>query len=291
MKRFLLESSLFGILAVVILYLVIKGLCLTESRMVHVDPDVHIAFLGNSHIEAGVNDSLIEHSINWGRASELPEFVYAKTRMLKRCNPQIDTVIIGFDIILGFRPGFMEFSSTLSHPFFYGEYDTHDWLAILQGSDYCYWSNFLLYPLSWEKLKDLPQMIRPGRTLREFKSLGGYVPITHDKLQEVLQKETPYPQGGRQMAPCAEYFFRRTLDFCRDNGIKVIFICPPEYRQSFSHDKISHKLEHQRLFPEVPFYDDIDKVMPDSCFADVTHLNYKGARLYSEYLNQMLNNR
>jgi hypothetical protein len=29
-------------------------------------------------------------------------------------------------------------------------------------------------------------------------------------------------------------------------------------------------------------------ILPDSCFADINHLNYKGAKIFSEYLNNLI---
>ena len=41
-------------------------------------------------------------------------------------------------------------------------------------------------------------------------------------------------------------------------------------------------------FPSIRFIDCTQMNLPDSCFADREHLNYRGARLFSDYLTKTL---
>ena len=39
-------------------------------------------------------------------------------------------------------------------------------------------------------------------------------------------------------------------------------------------------------YSNIKFYDFKDMELPDSCFGDLDHLNYKGAKVFSEYLEK-----
>ncbi|MDR0371726.1 MAG: hypothetical protein LBH80_07760, partial [Prevotellaceae bacterium] len=43
---------------------------------------------------------------------------------------------------------------------------------------------------------------------------------------------------------------------------------------------------HDAYMPDVKYMDYSTFQLPDSCYGDVTHLNYRGARIFSQYLQE-----
>ena len=288
MTRFLTKASLFAVTFIAAFLLLLKAIEISRSRIIRVPSDVHLAFFGNSQIESSVNDTIVLHSFNWARSGELPEFIYAKVKLLTQYNPQIDTIVIGFDNVLGFHADDEEFSYQLWHPFLYDMMDFSDWMTLVRQSPYDRWRNFFLYPLSWSKLRDLTRLSHPELTLRECRDLGGYKFLTRDKLAEHLARRKDKRHGRWHCSRNALYFLDRTIEYCRARHIQVLFLCAPQHPQIL-HDLQSYKEEHQDHYSDIPFYDLVNYELADSCFSDLNHLNYRGARIFSEYLNQQLN--
>ena len=288
MIRFIRNCFLFSITVIVSLLIFLGAIDHTRKKTIHVEPDVHIAFFGNSQIESSVNDTLVAHSINWARSNEMPEFIYAKVKLLHKYNPQIDSIFIGFDNVLGFHYDYDEFPYQISHPYIYDMFSFEDWLTIFRNSNYDHWSNFFLYPISWRKLKEIKDFHRPGQTLQNNRILGGYVFLTRDKLAEHLQRQKQKPYSRLYCSDKTLYFFNRTIEYCKNHGIKIFFICAPQHPKVL-HDLTSYKEEYKDHFSNIPFFDYVDWEMPDSCFADLNHLNYRGARVFSSFLNSQIN--
>ena len=292
MKQFLFKSFLFCFVSFLVLCMIFKGISLTQNRVMKVDEDIHIAFLGNSHFEAGINDSIIENSINWSSAAELVESVYAKTKLIIRNNPQIDTIFVSYDHILGFRALYKDFNSNLVHPYYLSEFSFQDWFTIIRNGEFCYWTSFLHYPLNWDKFKFLKYYIHKDQTLNKTHYLGKYIPLTEDKLEKSLKaKPGPGPQGEMECNAIARYFLRKTIDYGKEHNVQIIFLCLPIYNKNYYYDKKSLVLEYEKYFADVPFINDMNMDIPDSCFSDLHHLNYKGSILYSNYLNNKLHHK
>ena len=46
----------------------------------------YTVFVGNSHIECAINDTILKNSFNFGRSAEQMEFIYCKVKLLKKYN-------------------------------------------------------------------------------------------------------------------------------------------------------------------------------------------------------------
>ena len=43
---------------------------------------------------------------------------------------------------------------------------------------------------------------------------------------------------------------------------------------------------YKQKYSHIKFYDFREMYLPDSCFGDLDHLNYKGAKVFSEFLEK-----
>lgn len=277
----------FSIVALMAIFLFAKTINLWRGKMIHVEDDVHIAFLGNSMIECSINDSLIHGACNWARSSELYEFVYVKAKLLKKHNPQIDTLVIGFDNIIPFQNPYGEFSSTLMHPFFYDMFSAEEWCHLFRETGYSYWKNLFVYPFNWEKM-NFTDINSSSINLREWKGLGGYFYHTRTESPEILRNGESGGQGEWECPQNVHFFIHRIEDFCNENHICLVFLCAPQFKESLQLDKQSYKNEYEKYYRHIRFIDCMNMEMPDSCFADLNHLNYKGAKIFSAHIDTLL---
>lgn len=113
------------------------------------------------------------------------------------------------------------------------------------------------------------EMIESG----SFAATEAFSPVNHEAVSEENQK-----------------YLNKIIDYCRDNGIEVIFYSAPvpDFRLAGCENYDSY-VEQMRSFLEkkgVPYYDfnlcrsDYLK-MEDSCFKDDNHLNGEGAEIFT----------
>ena len=65
----------------------------------------------------------------------------------------------------------------------------------------------------------------------------------------------------------------------------IILLATPQHHMS-KIDTITYKQYHQQNYKDLKFYDFRSLQLHDSCFGDLNHLNYKGAKIFSYFLEK-----
>ena len=63
----------------------------------NIDKSKSILILGDSQLQTDLNDTIIEGSINLCKGADVAYFSYIKLKNLKKFNPHIETLILGFN--------------------------------------------------------------------------------------------------------------------------------------------------------------------------------------------------
>ena len=178
-----------------------------------------------------------------------------------------------------------EFQGTYS-PFYYDLYSTDDICAIIKNSSFKYCVSHFYQPFNIHKIgQAMPSLWDKSTDITHMKNLGRYEYLVRDKLQQHidLQKDKEAKQSSFDFL--SKYYLKKIIKFCEDNDMIIILLATPQHYKS-KIDTITSKQYHQQNFSEIPFYDLRNMQFPDSCFGDLNHLNYKGARIFSEYLDK-----
>lgn len=261
-------------------------LCSTRNIIFRLPDKENIVLLGNSHIETGVNDSILANSFNFARSAENLEQVYCKIKLLKRYNSQIDTVIIGYDNMI-MRQDLRKPMQGIFSPYFYDTYNISDIYKIILNGSFDYISSHFYYPLHCEKIgQGIPAFYDSKTNVSYLSNLGRYEYLVRDKLREDinLQKKNKH-YIKHDIDKLSEYFMGEIIKYCNNNGITILFLCTPQHKK-YEFDKISYKEYYSKNYKDIKFYDLREMYLPDSCFGDLHHLNYKGAKVFSEYLEK-----
>ena len=281
MRRFLLQCSGFWILFCLLFYMAVSLVTRSSEESFKVADDVRVLFLGNSHMECGVNDSIIPHSFNFARSGERMEWIYAKLRLIKEANPQIDTVVLGFDNVLCFKNARTD-DTHMGHysPFFLTVTSPQDMVttAFKASSKY----NFDMYTKALNVNK-LYEIYREGGKGASHLSMGGFVPSNRDKLKEDIAFRAGKPVTGLAFDDLSQYYLDKTVDYCQQNKITLLFVCLPQHSLT-NLDRNIHLATHDQFYPQIPMLDYSRMPMPDSAFQDLDHLNARGARIFSQRL-------
>lgn len=138
MRRFLLRSLLFVVCILALLAAMWIPFGISANKCMQINREQRILFLGNSHVECGIDDKIVSNSINFARSGERMEFVYNKMKMLCNSNA-IDTIYLGLDSYLlttssekCVPPSFMH------NPWLMRENSVGDWWEILKNGSFEY---------------------------------------------------------------------------------------------------------------------------------------------------------
>ncbi len=285
MRKFALNIILFIIITIIFFFAFWCILCSYRNEVLTLPEDVNIVFLGNSHIECDINDSIISNSYNFARSNDYPEQIYCKVKLLKQSNTHLDTVVIGYDNVIMEQDLSNEISGTYS-PLYYDQYSVEDIFNILTHSSFKYCVSHFYTPFKFSQIEHiLPSSINKSTNITNLKNLGGYEYLVRDKLQQHISLQKDKKAHKSSFDFLSKYFLNKTIDFCKANNITIILLATPQHHMS-KIDTITYKQYHQQNFKDLEFYDFRSLQLHDSCFGDLNHLNYKGAKIFSDFLEK-----
>jgi len=99
MKKFIIRVTVFltiPVLAGIIFFIAFSSIVSSISKEYKLKPGISEIYIGDSHIQCSVNDSLISGSKNLGHTSESYYFSYYKLKLLLDANPNIKKIYLGF---------------------------------------------------------------------------------------------------------------------------------------------------------------------------------------------------
>lgn len=286
MKRFL--RQLFAFIAIIVLCLVAFWalICSNRDETLKLPPNTNIVFLGTSHIACAINDNVVKNSFNFARNAENMEFVYCKIKLLKKYNPRLDTIVVGFDNSLLI---FNTSTPKLYSPYYYDTYNFRDLKTILTRGKYSYIESHFTQPFNWLKLfQVIESYFSPVVDARLLDEIGGYIYSNRDKLDEAIKRHTNRNniQSNIKCDIIAEYFLNEIENYCKKNKITLLFMHTPMHKVVRNDGDLLYERYYKQKYSHIKFYDFREMYLPDSCFGDLDHLNYKGAKAFSEFLEK-----
>jgi len=114
--------------------------------------------------------------------------------------------------------------------------------------------------------------------------------LVRDRLEadpgEDFKNETAIEMSYQQ-----EKYLKLISEICREYSIKLVLFNTPKHRSYYENvDEDILKIWHdtRKSLDRDSLLDLSTYVLPDSCFGDLSHLNFRGARVFSQYLNEIL---
>lgn len=279
MRRFLQKIVLYMVLVGVGFVGLYLWYAATLDRRLRLPADVHKVFLGNSTVETAVNDSLLTGAINYALSAEQIEFVYAKLKALKKVNPQIDTVYVGIDNYIWFKPEELDWSNRcLNNAWLLIQFDLVDWLVNMTHRSWkwrgAYFKNVFTFD-QWRLNFRREGLLPKGSYLNLTGTMGN--PINDEAERRRYDRMMAEEKGrwGNDML----HYMRKIEEYCRFNHIHLRLISTPKHRVTW-HDRRFYDV-YEKYFSSIPFDDYTRMDLPDSCFYDPMHLNAVGARSFT----------
>lgn len=297
MKLFATKLFYFVISFIILLLTVILlgYKLLNDDSYYKLPMQTHLIMLGHSHTECAYNDSLISGFANFGSAGESYFYTFLKVKKIIPNNKQIKTV-------------FIEFENT--------QIDTvmNSWTWDLehihaQFPIYFPLLNFSEFKFLWTKNSNAILNCPPkffineigftiystyiiGKGIRSNTRFGGYRFLVRDKTDSLLLNMPKIKQkeiSNYEISEINIYYLAEIIKLCKMNNIVVYLIRSPVHP---NYSRLNNEPELKRIinsqFSNIEFLDFKDYPLKNSEFGDFGHLNYKGARIFSGFFNNIL---
>ena len=292
MKSFLKKIVTFTLLSLIAILILVFGsnLILKHKSSFKISKNIDKVFLGHSHSECSINDSIFKNSINLSSSGESYFYNYQKIRKLIDQNSHIKTV-------------FVEFTNNNVDSIM------DDWIW-----GYDKMAFYLQFYTPFMKSKDLELLVRKNSTdfiasysiatrkhlYRVFRGnfdfindVGGFMNAKESKVNQMIS-ENFFDRTISKEKSVSEtnlMYLRKMIDLCHENGIKLFLIRSPQHplHPDLENEHIYQKILNQK-FKDVELLDFDEMNFPNDHYLDLHHLNYKGAKHFSELFNNLIEN-
>lgn len=246
------------------------------------DKNVNILILGDSHTKYALNDSIIKNSYNFSDDADSYFYSFLKLKEIKKKNKQIDTLLLSFsqhNIDENIETSWLLNSSQLFSRlrFYYPLLDKEDFIFLLNKRPEDVLSNLFT------------QIMNPVYYIKKGKSkFGGYGKLDHDNLKQEIFKANMAQKSTKsefKEASIEKKYLGDIRKFCRENGIKLIFINPPLHK-TINANENNLLIFYKKYFSDVEFLDYSKLKIPNDYFGDLVHLSPKGSVFFSKLIEK-----
>jgi hypothetical protein len=297
MRKFLIKLILFAlIIAAFTTGLVVVSDYLIKQRkpmLLKLGNNIDVVFAGNSAVECAVDDKLIPGSINIAQSGEAYLYSYAKIKALIETNEQIKTLFLGFsyaDLQME-----KEESWLFNDEFVIEKVQYYNYLLDAPEKDLIMSKNPKAYIKGLAKsvfnnLISILKSYTQSASGHELINFGGYKYLVRDRLEADpgldFKNETASEKSYQQ-----EKYLKMISDLCLEHSIKLVLLNTPKHRsyyENIEEDILKIWYDTRNSLYRDSLLDLSAYELPDSCFGDLSHLNYRGARVFSHYLNEIM---
>jgi hypothetical protein len=279
MKRFLINILKFKISFSVVMVLMLLGtFYIGSSASFKIPQEKDIIIIGDSHTECAINDNIFLRSINISKSADAYFYSYMKLRKFLRINPHINKVILSFHE--GSIIGSSEDLINTKVPNYIFLFKKEDFFFMIKKK------GFISAVLKSPKFYIIPlfKLMTKKDLVYSDLNIGSYLWLDRDKLDKDIELR-------RNIEP-AKYVYSlynynnllKIAELCRQFNIELILFNSPTYASEIYGRKNELADYYNRYLSTIKYLDFSDFILPLYGYGDIGHLNYKGAEIFSRYL-------
>lgn len=298
MKLFIikLSSYIFVFTAIIGLFYLINNYLLYNWKFLKIDNNKNIMIIGASRSRNAINDKFFKGSVNLSDAGDPLFYSFVKLKAFKKNNQNIDTVLLSLDNRTlnkkladhFYRPVSLEHKL----PNYQNYLTLNDWKILLKINRYSSIKSVLFIPKY--SLKLIKEIISNSNHNYHQLNIGGFYKETKLINSKIIKDFISNDSIENYTLSIVEIGnLNRIVKFCKDNDIELIFYNPPLHpvmynSYEYQEGKVIFDNFLRTIHPNHTYLDFSNQFLPDSCYADLIHLNEKGAILFTKKLNQIL---
>lgn len=289
MIKFIKKTALFVSIPIVFITLFIAILELINYEIAtseRLDSSITKIFMGDSHIEQAIDDTLLENSVNLAQNSESLYFSYYKLNILLEHNPSIKEVYLGFNYhsVSSYYDKFIfgEFSNAISSRYF-SLLPFKEKLKILIANR----NDFFSY-LKVVTKNDILNIWREKKTFQ-----GGFAnSYSNTKAsEESIEKRVLFQYYNK--GSLNEYslknieYLNKIKDLCKNSNVNLILVNTPVHKLYKNKIPKKFKIKFEQLSESTKIKIlDLSGLLSEEYFfiPDGDHVSQKGAITTTEYI-------
>ncbi|MDR0422049.1 MAG: hypothetical protein LBH72_03445 [Proteiniphilum sp.] len=281
MKKFITLSVVFAFITLTLTVSLVGGIYLIQSKVSFKLPEgKHILVLGNSRTEQSVDDRIFSRATNFSQGAEAYLYSYCKLRKFLAENEQVDTVLLSFrgrTVRLDDEQFFSKMYMADKIPHYLTLLERED-IAVFSGEKASFIYAVLQSPFLFFKEK----------IFNQASTIGAYFESHRNKLQVDIMRRNRKADRERDanISIYQKTYLLKIAELCKSKDVELILLNVPMYKPEVYGEKELSDDFHEAYMPDVKYMDYSSFPLPDSCYGDITHLNYRGARIFSQYLQE-----
>lgn len=294
MRSFLTNTLLFMsiFIGIVVLIETVSSAIIRKKADFNLSLNPKYIVVGHSHPECAFNDSLISNFKNIAESAEAYFYTYFKTKEIIKHNPSIKVVFIEFtnNQINESANSWLWDNEYISYR--YAQYSSFmgrtDEILLFKNNTNGYPS---LFSLSMKK--NLGRVLKSNYNFSE--DIGGYQYLALSKTDSLIKSasKTDTKQLNKELSISEHnlYYLSKLIDYCISKGEKVLLVRSPMHQQyeGFANEALFLKILNER-YAKIDFLDFSKFPLSNESYFDLDHLNYKGAKVFSTFFAELLDN-
>lgn len=275
MKKFLIRILLFSLTVIGIYSIfIVRFIYLSNKVSFEIGPTKNVLVLGDSQGQFCISDTITGNTYNLCRFGEGYLSNYLKLKQVLNYPNQIDTLLLIFTpFTTDKNSDSRDFSpETVNH---------------ILGKYYPFFTKEEI------KLFSIPYMLQGvlrsiTYTDISFHSFGSSGMLYGNHIDTVIKKQAQKDTNETIYGNKVELqYLDKIINLCDNHHIQVILFSPPIYQADRFYDMDNfYEIYHQR-YSQIPLCDMTEIAFPDSCMADINHLNIHGARRISHEIKDL----
>lgn len=245
--------------------------------------------LGSSMTECSFNDSLITNTKNLCNGGETYLYTFQKLKNVVENNPQIKTVFISFsnNQIDGKMDQWTYDDEHLNNYFVKYNFNmtADDYKLIMRNN----FPGFLKTEV--KSIFENAKTIARRKNMLADNNFGGYLHLKRNKLDSLIKAKYVNVLKSYQSDKKSQInidYLKKIVAFCSEKKINLFFVRTPIHPVLFGiFDENEFQNVRKTNYPKVPFLDFHNFPMTNDEFGDFDHLNYKGAKRFSLFFNEL----
>lgn len=258
------------------------------------DANIENLLLGHSQPECALNDSIIEKSVNKCQGGEAYFYTYTKLKKLLAVNNQIKTVYLSFS---NNQIGKEMDKWTYGDIYILDKYPAYFYEMALQDKCVLIKENFKSVISAESKIlkRNLVDLLKNKGQFKEPLYWGEHLPLQHEKVDSLIKEnfiDKIVQQNEKGFSTINIDYLKKIVVLCKEEKVQLVFFRLPIHqllRETYD-EKVFDSIRRKH-FDSVLFLDCADYTISNDKYVDFSHLNYKGANEFSDFFNQLVQNK
>ncbi len=289
MKQFIKKTTLFVGVPLVLFTLfiiVLEFANYKKAKTEHLNSSITRIFIGDSHIEQAINDTLLEHSVNIAQSSESFYFSYYKLKHILEQNPSIKDIYLGFSYhsLSSYYDKFIfgEFSNAISSRYF-SLLPPNQKIELLNAN-----RNNLFSYLKVVAKNDILNLWKKQNTYKGgFSNIFSNTKANYASIEKRVFFQYYTKDSLTEYSLINIEYLNKIEDLCKQSNVKLTLVNTPVHKlyKNKVPSKFKDKFEELSLSGRFEILDLSDLLSEEDYFIpDGDHVSLKGAIKTTEYL-------